>query len=144
MRNDDDRIRMFINEIKYEVDVGLLMTTKHLYVCYGCKLSTHPRTVREGDGIVQTVWRIHADWTILLGLEVSFTYWVLPPLVEHLAAHHNCIKIFELVKHAYKYARSCRVVFVGYFKTGVTCCRIASEFQYECFDYRPQTPLTNT
>jgi len=64
MRSDDDRIRMFINKIKCEGDVGLLMTTKQLYVWNGCKLCTHARTVREGGGIVQAVWRIQADWTI--------------------------------------------------------------------------------
>jgi len=49
-----------------------------------------------------------------------------------------------LVKHAYKHARSCRVVSVGYLKTGVARFRIASEFRYECFDYRSLTSLTNT
>lgn len=64
MRSNDDRIRMFINVIKCEGDVGLLMTTKQFYVWYGCKLCTLPRTVRKGDEIVQAMWRIHADWTI--------------------------------------------------------------------------------
>ena len=64
---------MFINEIKCEGVVGLLMTTKQMYVCNVRKLCIHPRTVREGDGTVQVVWRAHADWTIVLGLEVSFT-----------------------------------------------------------------------
>jgi hypothetical protein len=64
MRSDDDRIRMFISEIKCEGDVGLLMTTKQLYLWYGCKLCTHPRGVGEEGGIVQAVWPIQADWTV--------------------------------------------------------------------------------
>jgi hypothetical protein len=42
MRSDDDPIRVFINEIKCEGDVGLLMTTKQLYMRYGLQIMYTP------------------------------------------------------------------------------------------------------
>ena len=48
MRSDDDPIRMFINEIKCEGDVGLLMTTKQLYMRYGLQIMYTPTYCSRG------------------------------------------------------------------------------------------------